>query len=52
MLRENGRGFVWARSLERFVWLGDGSDREDAGKDEPAEGDAEPAPALDQKSIW
>jgi 3'-5' exoribonuclease len=23
-LKENGRGFVWARSLDRFVWLGEG----------------------------
>jgi 3'-5' exoribonuclease len=35
-MKESGKGFVWARSLERFVWLGapeaaDAVERDDAG---------------------
>ncbi|MGE0639633.1 MAG: 3'-5' exoribonuclease YhaM family protein [Thermoanaerobaculia bacterium] len=36
-MRENGRGFVWARSMDRFIWLGEGVAGEEA--DDP---DAEP----------
>jgi 3'-5' exoribonuclease len=55
-LKEQGRGFVWARSLERFVWLGEGSEPAEAAAEDPgqpaAEGAAGSAPALDQKRIW
>lgn len=58
-LRQNQRGFVWVRSLERFVWLG-----EDGPTDAPADAaaglapDAEPSaaapapPDTPQKRIW
>ena len=36
-MRENGRGFVWARSMDRFIWLGEGAAAEEAG-----DPDAEP----------
>jgi 3'-5' exoribonuclease len=48
-LRQSQRGFVWVRSLERFVWLGDDA----AAGAEPTEAPAEP-PTYDpaQKRIW
>ena len=55
-LKEQGRGFVWARSLERYVWLGEGAPAGEAEADDAerpaAEGSAEAATALDQKRIW
>lgn len=49
-LAATGTGFVWARSLDRFVWLGEegpGSAPTDIEPEARAEG-----PAEDQKSIW
>lgn len=34
-LKETGKGFVWARSLERFVWLGEGPDLTPPAADAP-----------------
>lgn len=53
-LKETGKGFVWARSLDRFVWLGEGPEAsapagEGAAESEPV--DAATA-APDQKPIW
>jgi 3'-5' exoribonuclease len=50
-LAENGSGFVWARSLDRFVWLGESESP--PGAADAAE-DAGPSPdePIDQKSIW
>ena len=50
-LQETSRGFVWARSLDRVVWLGE--ERAAAGADAeevevPAEGDDAAAAASDQ----
>lgn len=30
-MKETGRGFVWARSMDRFIWLGEASVRADSG---------------------
>lgn len=53
-LAESGSGFVWAKSLDRFAWLGESAGA--AGADAEAEGvdDNGPAPdaPVDQKSIW
>lgn len=50
-LAENGAGFVWARSLDRFVWLGDGGAA--AAPTETADDGAPPPDEpVDQKSIW
>jgi 3'-5' exoribonuclease len=47
-LAETGSGFVWVRSLDRFVYLG-----EDGTADTDAEeGPLEAPPPPDQKSIW
>lgn len=56
-MKETGRGFVWARSLDRFVWLGDGAAEPEAtagdGADAPVDDSEAVAPApVDQKSIW
>ncbi len=51
-LAETGSGFVWARSLDRFVWLGEAAQSatgEEAGGEESEPGPDEP---VDQKSIW
>lgn len=61
-LKESGRGFVWARSLERFVWLGDEANAEavasletgtpPAAEETDAEGtDVSGVPPL-QTPIW
>jgi hypothetical protein len=40
-LKETGKGFVWARSLDRFVWLGDGEEDDEPSEDSaPQEGDS------------
>ena len=50
-LRESNRGFVWVRSLERFVWLGE--DGPQAGEAAAEEADAaEPGADEEQKTIW
>lgn len=55
-MKESGQGFVWARSLERFVWLGAAEEVADAGpEDAPAAGDELAPPngaVVDQKRIW
>ena len=54
-MKETSRGFVWARSLERHVWLGDGDQPEsDEALDKaPQENSAASARAeTDQKRIW
>jgi len=51
-LRENQRGFVFVRSLERFVWLGDGGEGGDEAGASGDDGAPGPPPAADQKSIW
>ena len=61
-LKDNapGPGFVWARSLDRFVWLAEDATTDPGAElpagvaappDAPAEDEAEP-PATEQKSIW
>jgi 3'-5' exoribonuclease len=54
-LRDNQRGFVFVRSLERFVWLGENGPPEGeeraAAADERGASDT-PAPAVEQKTIW
>jgi len=61
-LRDNAAapGFVWARSLDRFVWLAEDATTDPGAElpagvaapaGPPAEDEAE-APATDQKSIW
>jgi 3'-5' exoribonuclease len=47
-LAEGGAGFVWARSLDRFVYLGE----DGAGEAPAAESPLEAPPPADQKSIW
>jgi len=50
-LRETQRGFVFVRSLERFVWLGENGAQEGEQVAEAAE--AEPRrPEPEQKRIW
>lgn len=53
-LKETGKGFVWARSLERFVWLGEAEPVVEAAL--AGNGDEIPASAaeglVDQKRIW
>ena len=53
-LKETGKGFVWARSLERFVWLGEAEAVVEAALE--GNGDEIPAGAaegpVDQKRIW
>ena len=53
-------GFVWARSLDRFVWLAEDATTDPgaelpagvgAAPEAPAEHEEEP-PAVEQKSIW
>lgn len=34
-LAKTGRGFVWARSLDRFIWIGEGDSSGDAAADAP-----------------
>jgi 3'-5' exoribonuclease len=67
-LKETGTGFVWARSLDRFVWLGESpgegevlaaaggeeaTSPSDAGPVEDGAAEGEaPAARLDQKTIW
>jgi 3'-5' exoribonuclease len=59
-LKETGKGFVWARSLDRFIWLGEGeaapaeADAEESGAGEATDAaDSEtPAPPEVQKVIW
>jgi 3'-5' exoribonuclease len=50
-LAETGSGFVWAKSLERFVWLGESTAATASGEpdDEPGLPADEP---VDQKTIW
>lgn len=54
-LRDNQHGFVFVRSLERFVWLGENGPPERgepaAAADEREASDA-PSPAVEQKTIW
>ena len=65
-MKESGKGFVWARSLERFVWLGE-ADVPEPEAEAPAGGDDLAPPddgangadratgaggAVDQKRIW
>jgi len=65
-MKESGKGFVWARSLERFVWLGEAEVPEPEAE-APAGGDDLAPPddgangadratgaggAVDQKRIW
>jgi 3'-5' exoribonuclease len=56
----SGPGFVWARSLDRFVWLAEDATTDPgaelpagiaAAPEAPAEDEAEP-PATDQQTIW
>lgn len=50
-LRETQRGFVFVRSLERFVWLGENGAQEGEATAEAEE--SEPArPEPEQKRIW
>jgi 3'-5' exoribonuclease len=53
-LRESNRGFVFVRSLERFVWLGENGPQ--AGEAAANAGDetdaAAPTAAEEQKTIW
>ena len=52
-LRQTQKGFVWVRSLERFVWLGDGAG-EAAGEADDASDSTSEAQPIDpaQKRIW
>jgi len=53
-LRESQRGFVFVRSLERLLWLGE--DGPQAGEVEATTGESEAVsdapPAVEQKTIW
>jgi 3'-5' exoribonuclease len=53
-LREGQRGFVFVRSMERYLWLGE--DGPQAGEVEATTGesgaDSDPPPAVEQKTIW
>ena len=58
-LRQTQKGFVWVRSLERFVWLGDGAGGAGGAGDETSEADdasdsTSEARSIDsaQKRIW
>jgi len=53
-LRENQNGFVFVRSLDRFVWLGEGSQRTSGDDDATPEPDPNGTPAADdeQTTIW
>jgi hypothetical protein len=56
-MKETGRGFVWARSLERFVWLGAAEAAVEneiaANGEETLSSPADAADtAADQKRIW
>ena len=50
-MKETAKGFVWSRSLERFVWLGTAESPPEASAPEP---DGEPLAdgAEEQKRIW
>jgi len=51
-LRDSQRGFVYVRSMERYLWLGE--DGPQAGEAESTTGDSGPdaEAAADQRSIW
>ncbi len=55
-LRQSQSGFVWVRSLERFIWLGEARPTEapeGESADEPAAGAAgQPVQEPPQKRIW
>ena len=56
-MKESGKGFVWARSLERFVWLGEAEVPEPeaeapAGGDDLAPPDDGANGAIVQKRIF
>lgn len=52
-LRESQRGFVFVRSLERFVWLGENGAQEGEQQVEAETPEPEPSrPAPEQKRIW
>ena len=55
-MKETGKGFVWARSLERFIWLGDPEAPAPEGAELGLGADTELPPpageADDQKRIW
>lgn len=50
-LAETGSGFVWAKSLERFVWLGESAAATASGETEDEPG-LPPDEPVDQKTIW
>ncbi len=47
-----GAGFVWARSLDRFVWLAESPSGEIGTAPTATEAEADAAEPLDQKTIW
>jgi 3'-5' exoribonuclease len=53
-LAEGGSGFVWAKSLDRFAWLGESAGAAEADAEPEGVDDNGPAPdaPVDQKSIW
>jgi len=52
-LRESQRGFVFVRSMERFVWLGEDGPAEAEAAAAGDDGEAAPdAGGVDQKTIW
>ncbi len=49
-MKETGRGFVWARSMDRFLWLGD--EPVAAGEAAPENGEGEAPAGGAQGTIW